>query len=225
LFSSAFIRFVERCLVKDPNLRPSAEELLQDPFIANIDSTRPGLVDLARQVIHLQSLGGSEVTESVLEGSHEDTAIMQRPLRMNIDDQAENDDTIVSRKSRFQRRNLALDIPIERESTDVHGNFVASIDSLAQPSASQLSAPWSALHPPSGKSPFFTEDPTNLDGGILQLDASMGQSILETCSHLEDFLKCWKALNLSFDQDLTRLKRNYDERRAPVLEVIVQRRK
>ena len=33
-WSQEFNRFVERCLTKDPEMRPNAEQLLNDPFIA-----------------------------------------------------------------------------------------------------------------------------------------------------------------------------------------------
>ena len=33
-WSTEFNRFIEKCLIKDPEMRPSSEELLNDPFIA-----------------------------------------------------------------------------------------------------------------------------------------------------------------------------------------------
>jgi len=45
-WSDKFNKFIARCLIKNPNDRPSAEDLLKDPFI----TSAPGLVVLSELV-------------------------------------------------------------------------------------------------------------------------------------------------------------------------------
>ncbi|KAI8802224.1 serine/threonine-protein kinase 3 [Cladochytrium replicatum] len=56
-FSQTFIKFIARCLTKNPTQRPSAEELLNDPFI----TSSPGLAslsELVQRTLDLIAAGG-----------------------------------------------------------------------------------------------------------------------------------------------------------------------
>lgn len=39
-WSPSFVNFVKRCLTKDPKLRPTAKDLLLDPFITKVPPSR-----------------------------------------------------------------------------------------------------------------------------------------------------------------------------------------
>jgi serine/threonine protein kinase len=64
-FSTTFIEFIDLCLTKDPRTRPSAEELMNHPFLEKMSSSKRTnvLLDLIRKVKQVRMSEGQGVVE------------------------------------------------------------------------------------------------------------------------------------------------------------------
>ena len=75
-YSPQFVSFLARCLTKDPSKRPSAEELLEDPFIANAGLGGSGeLLETIHATLQISNEKGYQLVTPAIEDVIEDLII------------------------------------------------------------------------------------------------------------------------------------------------------
>ncbi|CAE1313377.1 SLK [Acanthosepion pharaonis] len=106
-WSNLFSNFISRCLVKDPELRPTAAELLEHPFIKDFTNNKC--------ILNLLSEAKAEVEEIVQDideeeeikqmksiPEHDESIELDRISNLNVDEAEKSDETKISKNEMIQ---------------------------------------------------------------------------------------------------------------------------
>jgi serine/threonine protein kinase len=224
-FSSAFVDFIARCLIKDPTQRPSAVDLLADPFIVGVMGDISGVAAEAIRLnqAKLDKSGDDEERDSDQE-EEEFFASLGSGGDQTIQDVAPHDalgrePTVIDRGRTIRHwgTRRAPSIPSPSFDPNPQGNSGAPISGRVD---TVLDSPSQGRRRPSGPK---TNESQPISSSKLPLSAyDMLKMVIDNGNH-DDLSALLDMIDINLACELTNCKDRFDQLRAPLLAAIRER--
>ncbi|CDW55295.1 serine:threonine protein kinase 3 [Trichuris trichiura] len=205
-WSAEFIDFVSVCLVKNPDDRPTAEELMEHVFVANVCNSS-ALIEAIQETLQLQELNSklnNKVEQAYDSGSS--TLVPQDQTMVSVVD-------MKTLTSGVNGLSVADNGPIEESTKASNSMVIIDGEGTVKSAVKQESATESpSLRREEGASEKFVRPFVDGDFDFLK------HIPLEELHHRLD------ALDSEMDREIEELRRRYQTKRQPILDSMEQKK-
>ncbi|KAJ3105217.1 Serine/threonine-protein kinase 4 [Phlyctochytrium planicorne] len=231
-YSKEFKDFVARCLTKDPKERPSAETLLEDPFITQSKglSVLSEVVAQALDAIAKGGLEGDLDGDDDTTSSDSDENAMARGLRTMKRVSASKDDSDMTIKFR-----KSMAISKQEQQSPIKSNASNSPSSLSPPIERQDKSDGGSYYEQESRDSdyalnFQDQSGDSYDTGTMELERAFTP---QTSDHgisgsrggnapaIEDLKVLLAELEANMEKEIQATKLKYEIKKAPIIEAIV----
>ncbi|VDP10425.1 unnamed protein product [Soboliphyme baturini] len=232
-WSTVFVDFVQTLLVKNPDARPSAHDLLSHLFINGVQSASNVLAVLVHEALQVQQQSSENDGDDLCSSYSESSATMVDPSKTVS---AINDHTLVA----------TLNNPVvESASDDVNSSLELSITSMVINEGSGEAD----VHDSSSQNSSCCAEQSsavhvNAEGGEVRNGGSFSTSICDATESDQKFVRSFvdgdfeflkfrtldeirerlAVLEVEMDREIDELRRRYQTKRQPILDVMEQKK-